>query len=173
VRTWNLTHISTSWNGPPNLLYSLLVSVLSLGSLHILFLVNKYHPQLHRRSFCFISPKAVSQTALVTHSLVIIVLLASGSCGHATLTISCVLIVWKRYRYKIVERYVGHCSSLANDRSGGNFDHVYEYHQRSNFTSFLWWWGRRWSAKRWAFIHNWHGLFPEFNEFSRRESFKS
>jgi hypothetical protein len=29
--------------------------------------------------------------------------------------------------------------------------------------SFPWWWRRRWSPKRWAFIHNWHGLLPEKN----------
>jgi hypothetical protein len=55
----------------------------------------------------------------------------------------------------------GRYSPFANGRSGGNFDHEYKHHQRSNFTSFPRWWMRRWSPKRWAFIHNWHGLLPE------------
>jgi hypothetical protein len=33
----------------------------------------------------------------------------------------------------------------------------------SSQTSFPWWWRQRWSAKLWAFIHNWHGLLPEKN----------
>jgi hypothetical protein len=52
-------------------------------------------------------------------------------------------------------------SLLANDHSRGNFDHVYKHHQQSTFTSFPWWWKRRWSPKRWDFIHKWHGLLFE------------
>jgi hypothetical protein len=50
---------------------------------------------------------------------------------------------------------------LANGHSGGNFDHVYKHHQWSTFTSFPWWRRQRWSLKRRAFIHKWHGLLPE------------
>jgi hypothetical protein len=49
----------------------------------------------------------------------------------------------------------------ANWPYGENFDNVYKHHQRSTFTSFPWWWRRRWSPKRRGSVHNWHGFFPE------------
>jgi hypothetical protein len=48
-----------------------------------------------------------------------------------------------------------------------NVDHVYKHHQWSTFTSFPWWRRRRWSLKRWASIHNWHGLCPRrFHQYT-------